>query len=99
MQREFALQDGDFRKISDLVMATTGIVISDRKRAFIYGRLGRRLRALGLADFREYCRVLDGPDGDVERHVLVNAITTNHTAFFREPHHFDYLAKTVLPAI
>jgi chemotaxis protein methyltransferase CheR len=99
VQQEFALQDDDFRKISDLVMATTGIVISDRKRAFIYGRLARRLRALGLVNFSEYCRVLDGPEGDAERHALVNAITTNHTAFFREPYHFDYLAKTVLPAI
>ena len=52
VQREFALQDGDFRKIADLVMATTGIVIDDRKRAFIHGRLGRRLRALGLANLR-----------------------------------------------
>jgi chemotaxis protein methyltransferase CheR len=99
VQQEFALRDGDFHKIFDLVMATTGIVISDKKRAFIHGRLGRRLRALGLATFREYCRVLDGPDGDVERHVLVDAITTNHTAFFREPQHFEYLAKTVLPAV
>jgi chemotaxis protein methyltransferase CheR len=99
VQQEFALRDGDFRKISSLVTATTGIVIDDRKRAFIHGRLGRRLRALGLANFSEYCDVLEGPDGEAERHVLVNAITTNHTSFFREPHHFDYLAKTLLPAI
>jgi chemotaxis protein methyltransferase CheR len=99
VQQEFALRDGDFRKIFHLVMATTGVVIDDRKRAFIHGRLGRRLRALGLANFSEYCRVLDGPDGNAERHVLVNAITTSHTSFFREPHHFDCLAKTILPAI
>lgn len=99
MQQEFALQDGDFRKIASLVTATTGIVIDERKRAFIHGRLGRRLRALGLIDFSEYCRVLDGPDGAAERHVLVNAITTNHTSFFREQHHFDYLAKIALPEI
>jgi chemotaxis protein methyltransferase CheR len=99
VQQEFALRDGDFAKISDLVMATTGIVIDDRKRAFIHGRLDRRLRALGLANFREYCRVLDGPDGTAERNVLVDAITTRHTSFFSEPHHFDYLAKTILPAI
>jgi len=55
--------------------------------------------ALGLASFSEYCRVLDGPDGDAERRVLVNAITTNHTSFFREPHHFEYMTKTLLPAI
>jgi chemotaxis protein methyltransferase CheR len=99
VQQEYALEDGDFRKISGLVRATTGIVIDDRKRAFIHGRLGRRLRVLGLADFSDYCRVLDGPDGEAERLLLVNAITTNHTSFFREPHHFEFLAKTVLPAI
>lgn len=99
MQKEFALEDDDFRKISRLVTATTGIVIDNRKRAFIQGRLGRRLRTLGLENFSEYCRVLDGPDGEAERLVLVNAITTNHTSFFREPHHFEYLAETVLPAI
>jgi chemotaxis protein methyltransferase CheR len=99
LQQEYALQDSDFRKISELVMATTGIVIDGRKRAFIHGRLGRRLRILGLADFSEYCRFLDGPDGAAERDVLVNAVTTNHTSFFREAHHFEFLAKSVLPAI
>jgi chemotaxis protein methyltransferase CheR len=99
LQQEFALRDGDFRKISSLVTASTGIVIDDRKRAFIHGRLGRRLRALGLSNFSEYCEVLEGPDGAAERHVLVNAITTNHTSFFREPHHFDYLAKVMLPTL
>jgi chemotaxis protein methyltransferase CheR len=99
VQQEYALQDGDFQKISHLVTSATGIVVDDRKRAFIHGRLGRRLRALGLVNFSDYCRVLDGPDGDAERRVLVNAITTNHTSFFREQHHFDYLAKTILPEV
>lgn len=99
MQQDYVLLDSDFRRIADLVMAMTGIVIDDRKRAFIHGRLGRRLRVLGLLDFAEYCRVLDGPGGEAERSVLVNAVTTNHTSFFREPHHFEFLAKSVLPAI
>lgn len=99
VQHEYALRDGDFRRITELVMAATGIVIGEKKRAFIQGRLGRRLRVLGLADFSEYCSVLDGPDGEAERRALVNAVTTNHTSFFREPHHFDYLTKTMLPMI
>lgn len=99
MEQEFALRDSDFRKIVGLVMERTGIVINDKKRAFVRGRLGRRLRVLGLSDFGEYCRLLDSPDGDSEHAMLVNAITTNHTSFFREPHHFEYLAKTVLPEI
>jgi chemotaxis protein methyltransferase CheR len=99
MDTEYALQDGDFRKITKLVMDTAGIVLSEKKRAFIHGRLGRRLRILGLSDFTEYCRLLESPDGETERHNLINAVTTNHTNFFREPHHFDYLAKTILPAL
>jgi chemotaxis protein methyltransferase CheR len=99
VQEEYALQDGDFHKIAKLVMDKTGIVLSEKKRAFIHGRLGRRLRILGLSDFSAYCRLLESRDGDDERHMLVNAITTNHTSFFREQHHFDYLTQTVLPTI
>lgn len=99
MQQEYVLHDGDFRKIASLVAKKTGIVIDERKRAFIHGRLGRRLRALGLADFSAYCRLLDSPDGDAEHGMLVNAITTNHTSFFREPHHFEYLTNTILPTL
>lgn len=99
VESEYALQDSDFRHIVKLVMDTAGIVLSEKKRPFIHGRLGRRLRILGLSDFAQYCRLLESPDGDTERHNLINAITTNHTSFFREPHHFDYLAKTILPAL
>lgn len=99
VQQEYALRDKDFRKIVELVMNTTGIVLSEKKRPFIQGRLGRRLRALGMQDFREYCNLLETPDGDEERSNLINAITTNHTSFFREPHHFTYLTRTILPKI
>jgi chemotaxis protein methyltransferase CheR len=99
VQQEYALQDGDFRKIAKLVMDKTGIVLNEKKRAFVHGRLGRRLRVLGLADFSEYCRLLESRDGDGERHMLINAVTTNHTSFFRENHHFEYLSGTVLPTI
>jgi chemotaxis protein methyltransferase CheR len=99
VQTEYALQDSDFRHIVKLVMDTAGIVLSEKKRPFIHGRLGRRLRLLGLSDFAAYCRLLESPDGDTERHNLINAITTNHTNFFREPHHFDYLTNKVLPEL
>jgi chemotaxis protein methyltransferase CheR len=99
VEQEYALRDADFRKIVQLVMDTAGIVLSDRKRPFVQGRLGRRLRALGMSDFRQYCNLLERPEGDDERANLINAVTTNHTAFFREPHHFTYLTKTILPAL
>lgn len=95
-QTEFTLSDDDFNTISAFVKTRTGIVLSERKRDLVYSRLVRRLRALDLDSFTAYCRYLEGPNGDQEHGSLINAITTNLTGFFRESHHFEHLAETVL---
>lgn len=97
-EREFRLTDKHFRFVQKLVAERTGISLSDAKRDMIYGRLTRRLRALSLDNFDTYFEVLKGED-EQELVEFTNAITTNLTAFFREPHHFDFLAKTVLPGL
>ncbi len=89
----------DFKSIVSRVRELTGIVLGESKRDLVYGRLGRRLRLRGCASFADYIALLDGPDGEDEKVDLVNAITTNLTSFFREPHHFEALAKTVLPSL
>jgi len=97
---EFALRESDFAAISKRVRDLSGIVLSDRKRELVYNRLVRRLRALRLQSFREYCELLEGEGGETEAAALINAITTNLTSFFREKHHFAHLARSVLaPAI
>jgi chemotaxis protein methyltransferase CheR len=93
--REFAFGDEDFEALRQLVKRLTGINLSDQKRELVYGRLARRLRALQLKSFAEY-RELLAQDGGREISELCNAITTNLTSFFREPHHFDYLRDQVL---
>ncbi len=93
----FVFTDADFDKIRRLIKAQTGIHLSDAKRSLVYSRLGRRLRALGLSDFTSYYARVETDPEELMR--CINAITTNLTAFFREPHHFDYLAETVLPEL
>jgi chemotaxis protein methyltransferase CheR len=93
--REFAFGQEDFEALRRLVKQTTGINLSDQKRELVYGRLARRLRALKLKSFAEYREYL-AADGGGEMVEFCNAITTNLTAFFREPHHFDYLREQVL---
>jgi chemotaxis protein methyltransferase CheR len=95
--REFAFSSDDFQAIARKVQDRTGIVLGATKRDLVYGRLGRRLRALGCTSFDEYRARLDGPDCEPELMAMVNAITTNLTGFFREPHHFETLAKTAIP--
>ena len=95
---EFRFSDRDFQYLRQLVSRETGIVITDAKRQMVYSRLTRRLRTLGLSDFRDYCRLLE-EDAEGELNAFINAITTNLTSFFREPHHFTYLQNVVVPEL
>ena len=94
----FNFTDNDFNYISSLINEHAGIRLISAKRELVYARLAKRLRALGLNTFREYCDLLR--DGDAQELIqCINAITTNVTTFFREIHHFEYLQQTVLPAL
>jgi chemotaxis protein methyltransferase CheR len=95
---DYVLTDTQFHRIRQLVREHTGIALSEAKRQLVYGRLARRLRALKLETFGEYIELLERGVA-VELEEFTNAITTNLTSFFRESHHFDYLASDVLPKI
>jgi chemotaxis protein methyltransferase CheR len=49
--------------------------------------------------FRDYVQLLQNDLSGEELTAMLDAITTNHTSFFREPQHFDYLAQVVLPTL
>lgn len=98
-QREFDLTESQFRFFADIAYSRTGIVLAEHKRDMVYGRLVRRLRALKLSGFKEYCALLESDKAGDEIGHLINAITTNLTGFFREAHHFEHLHQTVLAPI
>lgn len=98
-EREFAFTDRDFRFLAKLVQERTGIQMRDEKREMLYGRLVKRLRALGIPDFSGYCNFVQSDAGEQEMAELVNAVTTNLTRFFREQHHFDHLRDHALPDV
>ncbi|MEZ5505153.1 MAG: protein-glutamate O-methyltransferase [Gammaproteobacteria bacterium] len=97
-EREFPMTDRDFEFIRTIARSRTGIELGDHKKEMIYSRIVRRIRSLDLGSFAEYCEYLE-QNNDSELTPFINAITTNLTAFFRENHHFEYLAKTVFPEI
>jgi chemotaxis protein methyltransferase CheR len=94
-KREFPFSDTDFRKLADFTYQHTGISLSESKRDLVYNRLSRRLRALGLDTFREYHEYLEGPQGGSEKERFINSVSTNHTRFFREAHHFTHFRTSV----
>jgi len=97
--REFEWRDQDYKFLSALLHEKTGIMLAEKKKEMMYGRLVRRLRLLKLNSFRDYCTYLQGPSGEKELGFALNSITTNTTSFFREKHHFDFLRKEILPPI
>ena len=98
LKKEFRFTDEDFAYLSDLVGRNAGINLTDDKRELVYGRVAKRLRILGIRNFSDYCELLRQGSNDEFTH-FINSITTNVTSFFRESHHFDYLANHILPAI
>jgi chemotaxis protein methyltransferase CheR len=97
--REFAFTQGDFKRIAAIFEADAGIALTQVKAALVYSRLVKRLRQLGLENFKRYCALVESYDGVIEREHMIAALTTNVTRFFREPHHFDHLKKRVLPEV
>ena len=81
----------DFEFLRHVVAENAGIVLGPSKRQLVQGRLSRRIRELRLDSFTAYCQHVRN-SGPEELVILINALTTNVTAFFRENHHFEALA-------
>jgi chemotaxis protein methyltransferase CheR len=90
--QEFPYTSDDFLYIKNLIYRIAGISLAPFKKDLVYSRLARRLRVKQLVSFSAYIQLLES--GDVQEHEeFVNALTTNMTSFFREPHHFPILSK------
>lgn len=96
---EFTMTEADFTAIARILHEDAGILLSSSKSSLVYSRLAKRLRALGLASFKDYCAYVAGASGMGERMTMLAALTTNVTHFFREAHHFDHLKTQLLPPL
>jgi len=96
---EFTLNREDFSRISSMIHDDAGIYLPETKAALVYARLAKRLRALNLEAFEDYCNLVESPAGKQERGEMLAALTTNVTRFYREPHHFEHLKTQVLPPL
>jgi chemotaxis protein methyltransferase CheR len=91
------MRECEFDFIRSLVYERSRISLSSDKRELVSARLGKRLRATNLSSVGEYCRLLKSPGQEAELANLIDAISTNHTFFFRENAHFDFLRQTIIP--
>lgn len=86
-----------FEKLTTLVKVHSGIHLNESKKQLVVGRLSKRLRHLNLNDYESYYEeCIASPE---ELQTMINTITTNETSFFRESHHFDFMAQAILPSV
>ncbi len=99
IEERVALSDREFALFQQLIFEVAGITMSSEKKALVLGRLGKRVRRLQLPDFETYYRYLTQGEGRTngEWQCCIDLLTTHETYFFREPQHFEFLSKEVLP--
>jgi chemotaxis protein methyltransferase CheR len=86
-----ALSDQEFAQFRRLIHEIAGIHLSDAKKPLVAGRLNKRLRSFGMANYGAYFKHLSKDAAELQ--TCVDLLTTNETYFFREPKHFDFLRE------
>lgn len=89
------LAEAEFERLAELILRASGIHMRATKRPLVAQRLRSRLRHLGLPGFGEYLALLDRRPEELDE--ILDRITTQETAFFREPWQFDFLRRDLFP--
>ncbi len=89
------VEPNDFPRAARVLHARCGILLGSHKRDMAERTLGLRAKSIKLATVREYLDLLEHNPHSPEWETFVNAFTINHTAFFREQHHFEILGDFV----
>ena len=90
-----ALTAKEFDTIAGLAREVFGLELGKGKEQLVASRLGKLMRQLGFEAFRDYYQHMQRDRTGDALVGLIDALTTNHTSFFREPMHFDFLIQRV----
>ncbi|HOC28639.1 MAG TPA: CheR family methyltransferase [Treponemataceae bacterium] len=89
-----------FERFKAFIEPNLGIKIPPSKKVMLEARLAKRIRALKLGSYEEYCDYVFSPEGfDREIQQLIDVVTTNETDFFREAQHYTLLKDSILPEL
>jgi chemotaxis protein methyltransferase CheR len=89
----------EFDQFRKLAYDTAGIDLQPGKEQLVSSRLSKRMRELNLRSYEAYYEYVQVDKSGDALIAMIDALTTNHTCFFREMAHFDFLRKTILPEL
>ncbi|MGB7548163.1 MAG: protein-glutamate O-methyltransferase CheR [Terracidiphilus sp.] len=90
-----ALTAKEFATICELAREEFGLELGKGKEQLVAARLGKLMRKLGFTSFRDFYKHVQGDRSGDALVELIDVLTTNHTSFFREQAHFDFLVQRV----
>jgi chemotaxis protein methyltransferase CheR len=93
------LKTREFDQIRELAYQYCGLNIHAGKEELVAARLGKVMRQLDIPTFAQYYQYVTTDKSGQALVVMIDALTTNHTSFFREPQHFEFLSSVILPAL
>ncbi|MBS1971757.1 MAG: protein-glutamate O-methyltransferase CheR [Bdellovibrionales bacterium] len=92
---ETEISEACLAEMVEIIHRWTGITIGQNRKAMLYGRLKKRMKAVGQNTFEAYLDyVKKEPE---EKQPFIDLVTTNETYFFRTPRVWDHLEKTFIP--
>lgn len=92
------LHDDEFSRFQRWLHQTAGIELSPAKKALVASRLAKRLCHYELDSYDDYFQLIMN-DRSSELQLALDLLTTNETYFFREPKHFEFLAREIVSAL
>lgn len=88
----------EFNNMRAYILRLCGMDIREEKKYLIKQRLEPLVKASGCLSFGEYHgKLLQEPFASQEKDLIVSAITTNETSFFRDTKPFDTFRDHILP--
>ena len=93
MSQQIELSVKTFKKYQQLIYEEVGISLADHKKTLVQSRLRKWLAQYGVTTYEELYEKIASDETDQMLVMLVNAITTNVTSFFREENQWIYLKK------
>ncbi len=85
------LQRDEFRRFQTLLYEQFGIDLREGKEELVSARLSKKIREVGFGSFSQYFDYVTKDNEGGALSEMVDLLTTNHTAFFREVAHFHLL--------
>lgn len=89
--------DPGFEQLAKIVYEESGLVLLAEKATMVSSRLRHRLKSLNIHNLNDYCDFVLSNEGKIEKKLMISALTTNVSSFFREPHHFELLRDQLAP--